>query len=330
MAIARRDLLGIGAAAALTMAASACRAGTGQDDSAHRPPAPGASPHAVATSRIVGQPAPGVLYFGASVPYYRSLETWEQELGAVLGVNRSYFTPDENETAQLVSRCRDDVAHGRLPHVSVKPPASWREVAAGSHDDWLTGMFAPLAEEGMPIIFTLNHEPENDVGGPGMQPPDFVAMQRRTIRLAAEVAPLVLVVPVLQGWRFDPLRSDTDPSDWIVPDAPVAGVDVYNPWSPTNGDEWRSLGSRLDEVRGWLGDTPLVIGEYGCREDPRNPGLAAEWLRDAAEYARTHNVVAMSYYNSGRHEPGGSWELTGETEAAFAELLASEWVARLA
>ena len=29
----------------------------------------------------------------------------------------------------------------------------------------------------------------------------------------------------------------------------------------------------------WFGNTPLAIGEYGCREDPGVPGLAAEWLR---------------------------------------------------
>ena len=79
---------------------------------------------------------------------------------------------------------------------------------------------------------------------------------------------------------------------------------------------------------GWFGDTPLAIGEYGCREDPDNPGLAAEWLRDAAEYARTHNFVSMSYFNSGVNSPDGTWALRASTEQAFAELLASDWVAR--
>jgi hypothetical protein len=128
----------------------------------------------------------------------------------------------------------------------------------------------------------------------------------------------------------DPLRDDgeADPSAWIVPEAAVIGLDIYNPWSPTNGKEWSSFGSRTEEVAGWFGDTPIVIGEYGCRVDPHNPGLAAEWLRDAAEYARTHNIVSMSYFNSGVNSPQGTWELTRETERAFAELLASDWVAR--
>jgi hypothetical protein len=187
-------------------------------------------------------------------------------------------------------------------------------------------MLEPLA--GIPVLFTLHHEPENDAGPPGMQPSDFVAMQRRVIDLAATKAPQVVVTPVLQQWTFDPVRTDIFPADWLVPEASVMGLDIYNPWSPTNGKPWRSFGSKADEALEWLGDTPVVIGEYGCREDPNNPGLAAEWLRDAASYALEHNIISMSYFNSHVNSPEGTWELRGQTEEAFADLLASDWVAR--
>ena len=167
-------------------------------------------------------------------------------------------------------------------------------------------MLRPLGAESAPVFFTLHHEPENDAGPEGMQPSDFVAMQVRAIRIAAELAPQVTIVPVLQHWTFDPLHVDVDPSAWLVPEASVIGLDIYNPWSPTNGKAWRSFGSKADEVIGWFGDTPLAIGEYGCREDPANPGLAAQWLRDAAYYARTHNIVSMSYFNSGEDSLEGS------------------------
>lgn len=124
------------------------------------------------------------------------------------------------------------------------------------------------------------------------------------------------------------MRTDVDPSAWIVPEASVFGLDLYNPWSPTNGQPWRSFASKADEVVSWLGDIPLVIGEYGCREDPDNPGLAAEWLHDAAQYAREHRIISMSYFNSPMNTEDETWELTRETEQAFAELLACDWVAR--
>lgn len=262
------------------------------------------------------------------MPHHRSLTAWEKDLGNRLALNRSYFTPDHNETAQLVDRCRRDLAHGRLPHVSTKPLGTWRELAAGARDVWLASMLRPLGRLGGPVFLTLHHEPENDAGPPGMRPADWVAMQRHVIGLAAELAASVTVVPVLQSWTFEPSRHEVDPAVWIVPEAAVLGLDLYNPWSPTNGKAWRSFGSKADEVLAWFGSTPLAIAEYGCRDDPGVPGLAAEWLRDAAEYARSHRIVSMSYFNSGVGAADGTWRLDGTTEETFAELLAADWVAR--
>ena len=330
MQMARRDLLRLGAAVAAAAATSSCRGATTDPGGVTVPPAKaGVEKTAKAVTRgFPGRPAPGTLYYGASLPWHGSLPAWERELGRPLALHRSYFDPDRNESAQLVLRCRLDLERDRLPHVSTKPPGTWQEVAAGAHDPWLTGLLRPLGDEARPIFLTLHHEPENDAGPPGMLARDFVAMQRRAIRLAGDLAPKVTVVPVLQHWTFDPLNTRAEPDAWLVRDAAAIGLDIYNPWSPTNGKVWRSFGDKADEALRWFGDTPVVIGEYGCRDDPDNPSLAAEWLRDAAEYALGHNIISMSYFNSDQNAPDGSWELRGRTERAFAELLASDWVAR--
>lgn len=331
MVIGRRDVLRVGAVAAAAWAASACS--PTRDPATSRTPTTTTSraPSAVASPRggaLALQPQAGHLYYGASVPHYRSLEQWEGELGHSLAVNRSFFTPTRHQPRQLVECCLDDIAHDRLSHVSMKPQGTWRDIASGAQDTWLEALIGPLRETGRPILFTMHHEPENDAGAPGMLPADFVAMQRHLIEVAARGPSRVVVVPVLQQWTFDPVRTDIDPAAWLVPEATVMGLDVYNHWSPTNGQPWRSFGSKADEALSWLGDTPIAIGEYGCREDPENPGLAAEWLRDAATYAREHAIISMSYYNSRINAPEGSWELGGSTEQAFAEMLASDWVAR--
>lgn len=335
MPVTRRRLLGLGAAVTASLVTSACREAGPDVGATTTSPSP-RSPARV-TPRVVpgparpafaGQPPPGSLYYGASVPYHQSLSAWETELGSSLALNRSYFTPDHNERDQLVNRCHDDLAHGRLPHVSIKPPGTWHDVASGVRDAWLSDVLRPLGRSAGPIFLTLHHEPEDDAGPVGMQPADYVAMQRRAISSAAALAPQVTIVPVLQDWTFDPSRHDIDPSGWIVPDASVLGLDIYNPWSPTNRKPWRTFGSKVDEVIDWFGGRPLVIGEYGCREDPDVPGLAANWLRDAVDYARTHNIVSMSYFNSAVGAEDGSWELKGQTEQTFAELLAQDWVVR--
>jgi hypothetical protein len=329
MEIGRRGLLGLGAAVAISAATSACRdagAGGGRPSSASSMPTTAAT---AAPAQFPGAPPPGQLYYGSSLPRKQSLIDWEAQLGNRLSVHRTYFTPDHNETGQLIKTCREDQSFGRLSHVSIKPTWSWRSIASGRHDDWLDNTLRQLGEEGVPVFLTIHNEPENDAGPPGMTPVDYVGMQTNAIKLAAEVAPLVTIVPVLQHWTFDPLRDgDDDPSDWIIPDASVIGLDIYNPWSPTNGKNWRSFGSKAGEVMSWFDHVRVAIGEYGCRVDPQNPGLAAEWLRDAAEFGREHQFVSMSYFNSHVNSPDGTWALQGETEETFAELLASDWVCR--
>jgi hypothetical protein len=324
--IARRGLLGLAAAAVVTLTSS-CREQDGLPSGTAVAPAPSPTQQR-ARPRFAGDPGAGRLYYGASVPHGQSVTAWEKRLGSTLSVHRSYFSPDDNETAQLVAQCRDDFSHQRLPHVSVKPRWTWAEVASGGQDRWLDKTLRSLGELSSPIVFTLHHEPENDSGGVGMQPRDYVRMQRRLLDRAADLAPKVVIAPVLQHWTFDPTRDDIDPNEWLVRDAPVIGLDIYNPWSQESGKAWRSFGGKIDEVRGWFGDTPLIIAEYGCREDPADPGLTPEWLRDAADYARTHNIVSMSYFNSSVDAQGGTWALRGTAEDTFAGLLASEWVAR--
>jgi hypothetical protein len=334
MELGRRGLLGLGAAVALS--AAGCQDKTGKPPPTTPPPptttgnpTPTPTAAASATPRFPGDPGRGKLYYGASVPRGLSVTNWEAELGSTLAVHRSYFTPDHNEVAQLMDQCRDDIGHGRLPHVSIKPTWTWQSLAAGDHDGWIDLTLRKLAVQSAPVFLTIHHEPENDAGGEGMSSVDYVAMQSHVIERAATLAPMVSIVPVLQHWTFDPLRdADTGPADWLVPEASIIGVDIYNPWSATNGKLWRSFGSKAAEVLDWVGDKPLAVGEYGCRVDSTTPGLAAEWLRDAADFGRENGFVSMSYFNSHVNSPDGTWALQGETEQAFADLLTSDWVAR--
>jgi hypothetical protein len=340
MRVSRRAVLSLGAAAAADSLLVSCVGDAGRatkppvekSTGAAAPDKPWADRGATegrdarGGATFMGIPEEGHLYFGASLPYYRSLPAWETRLGESLALNRSYFRP--GQTGRLVEQAKQDLGSRRLPHVSIKPPGTWADVASGRLDRWLVGLLAGLHLERHPVFLSITHEPENDAGPAGMQPWDFVAMQRRAIRLARETAPNVTVVPILQAWTFDPSRSDSRPAAWVVPEADVFGLDAYNPWAPGNGKPWRSFASRVDEALPWVGSKPIAIGEYGCRIDPSYPARTAEWLRDAVEYARTHNVVSMSYFNSRLNSPDGSFELKGQTEVLFARLLKSPWVSR--
>jgi len=289
-------------------------------------PAAAATRRALATTvRFPGDPGAGRLYYGATVPYYQDLAAWEAWLGRPLASHRNYH--NASEIADLVATVADDTKNTRMSHPSIKAPGTWAEVARGDQDVWLEDLLRQVGALNVPVFLTIHHEPENDAGTAGMWPSQWVKMQERAIKKAAVLAPKATITPVLMQWTFDP-ASGRNPADWQVPSAKVFGFDAYNGWSPTNGKKWTTFGSKVDRIKPWTGGRPLVVGEYGCREDASDPERAAQWLRDAFAYARANNVVCMSYFNSRQNSPDGSWELDGRRAEVFRELLADPAVAR--
>jgi hypothetical protein len=297
--MSRRSLLALAAAGAL---ASACSS-SGPDNAA-----------------TYSFPRDGVFYGAATPP--DQLAAFEAKLGSPLSCYRSFFGSED--VGGLHSRVADDLWHGRMPIASIKPPGAWAQ-AAGDHE-WIESLVGPLGDLRRRLFLCVHHEPENDADHYGT-PADYVAMQNAVID-AAKATPSVVVTPILGSWSFDE-RSGRVPSEWKVDRAAVYGVDIYNPWSVANGKDWVPFSDKLALAHDEADGRPLVIGEYGCRSDPAQPGRAAQWLDDAFSAAIDADVVAMAYFNSSLNAPDGTWELDHETFPAFAQLLGSPDVAWL-
>ena len=266
------------------------------------------------TLRFPGDPGTGNLYYGAAVMASLSLPNLEKQLNGTLTVRRSYFSP--GQTGGLIGRAEEDQAAGRLPLISTKVPGTWADVAAGKYDSWLMPILQGLDALSKPVMFGLHHEPEDEAGPPGMAPSDWVDMQTHAVSLAKSAAPNVGIVPILMQWTLDP-RSGRDPQAWLVPSAPILGLDVYNDWSPGDGLPWLSFGQKASMAVQYAHGKPIAIAEYGCRTDPSQPGHAASWMTDAFAWCTNNNVAAMSYYDSNLHSRWGSWVLDAERIAAM-------------
>jgi hypothetical protein len=262
------------------------------------------------------------LYYGAAVPS-QNLHALEQAVGARLSCHRTYFVAGQE--GALIAQARTDIGLGRLPLVSIKPPGSWARTAADL--GWLDGLVEPLSEISGPVYLIIHHEPENDARSYG-SPADFVAMQRAALSRAARAGSNVTVVPVLSSWSFDTTAA-RQPAEWNVAEAPVYGVDLYNPWSPTNGATWTSFADRLALSLPTADGRPILIGEYGCRSDPSTPGRAASWMVSAFYDALRADVVAMAYFDSYRDSGDATWELDAETLPVFARLMRQRHVEHL-
>jgi hypothetical protein len=264
----------------------------------------------------------GRLYYGASMPAGR-LAGFESELGAPIACHRTYFRAGGE--AALAQQAAADLRAGRVPIPSIKPPAGW---AATARDNaWLDSVVEPLSDLPGPVFLAIHHEPENDAAQFGSAS-DFVALQRAALSRAAAAGKNVTVVPILTSWSFDE-RSQVDAPAWNVDNAPIYGIDVYNPWSIDNGKPWTTFGDRLALSADDADGRPMLIGEYGCRTDPADPGRAGGWMRDAFASALDADAVAMSYFNSGVGSRDGTWELDDERLPVFADLLHSRQVARV-
>jgi hypothetical protein len=280
---------------------------------------------AVATgTRFPGDPGTGRLFYGANVMPGLSLSALEDSLDHRLTLQRSYFNATQVDA--LVSQVTEDHAAARLPVVSTKLPGSWAEVASGEYDAWLHDLLDRLGTATEPVMLSLHHEPENDTGGPGMAPADWVAVQQRAITAAEGKA--ITILPTLMAWTFLP-QSHRDPAEWWVDGAAVMGIDCYNPWSSSNGAAWTTFEDGMAPARTYAGDVPLLIAEYGCRTPPNEPALAGAWMRDAFEYAYGNEIVGMGYFDSSLNSPDGSWVLDGVRTQAMNECIGKSQVVQL-
>jgi hypothetical protein len=257
--------------------------------------------------RFAGDPCAGLLYYGASVEG-GDPRPLEEQVGTGLGLFRSYMQAS-TPASKFASRAAADVAAGRVPLISTKVPGSWADVAAGKQDPWLLDRIEALDAVKGPVWLTLHHEPRGD--GP---PADWVAMQQHARTLIDQHADNIALVGILNGWDF--LQKGGNPGAYNHPvgtGVHIMGFDSYNPWSPTNADPWKSPEKTMSPattITSW--GYPTLVGEYGVREDPDNPGAAAAWMAQVYDIAVDSGFVALSYFDSGANSPDGTWDLTGE------------------
>ena len=177
------------------------------------------------------------LYYGAGVPR-DNLAPFESRARPAAACSQLLRAAEE---ASLVAQVRNDLDSGRMPITSIKPPGSWAETARDNA--WIDGVVEPLGELDEPVFLSVHHEPENDAASYGTAA-EFKQLQNAVLSRVAKHARNVIVVPILSTWSFDE-RSKRRPSEWNVTDAPVYGLDLYNPWSATNGKDWVSFEDKL-------------------------------------------------------------------------------------
>jgi hypothetical protein len=284
--VPRRAFLA-GALGSVAVATVGCS--SSPDTSTARP-----SPTRQGGPRFAGDPGPGQVYLGVSLSIDEPASAETDFGGEDITLARRFYRAHQTELMKQV--VPGDVAQGALPLVSFKVVGSWRSLADGRHDQWLDEILEALDSLHAPAMVALHHEPENDVDDGDNTPATWVAMQQRMIKRAASLKQ-VTPVPVLMNWTFQ-ARSQRDPREWLVPEAALMGVDVYNPWQPGSGADWVEFADMYDLIAQVVTDQPLIVPEFGSTADPFDPTRAALWMRGAFDTAVREGVVGLAWFDA--------------------------------
>lgn len=275
-----------------------------------------------------GRPAVGTVFWGSSIggngdPVVRH----EQPSGQALSIRRTFFDWGQR-TSGMINTAKDDIAHDRLPWVSVKPP-SWAAMASGAYDAEIDAMLNALKSVPGPVWLTVHHEPEGG-GSAGNTPDDpagpagHVDMNRRVRqRMTALNIRNVALAPILMTYTWTTFSGRNPDAWWATGIYDFLGVDHYM------DAEASLLTPNFAKVRAWAAgkNTEMAIGEWGMRGTNTAAGQRVRNWFDAAVGSSNDGggarVIALSAFDSGLNSPTGSWVLMGEQLTVFRQLLGS-------
>jgi Glycosyl hydrolase family 26 len=273
-------------------------------------PEPAPTPGPGGTSGILA-PTSGALWGTTQFTF-----AWEGQLGRRFDIVHFYHQWTQPfPTAEE----RDLASGGRVLLLNWKPPGgsgSWASVAAGGQDAQITATANRLKSFGRKLFLAFHHEPEDNVGEYGSAS-DYARAYRHIHdvfeRVGASNVIWVWNVMGFMGWQhlFDQLYPGDQYVDWIA-------YDPYNWYGCRAGAKPQTFAEITKPFYDWSAarhpSKPLMLGEFGLREQPAGAMSKAEWFRDAVATLKTSRtrIKAVVYFNN-LH--ACDWRITSSTSS---------------
>jgi hypothetical protein len=264
-------------------------------------------PHVLLGARALGGFQPGGP--GNALTDAAEFEHIERLIGHKLAAERFYYQWDDAWPTQAAYHA---VAEGRIPVISFgQGPWTWPQIAAGMGDVQLRARFRELKSAGglfLDAILGFMNEPESKAGKLGT-PAQYRAAFRHVVTVARQLGLPNKWTTFLQNYTW----RARNPNDWWPGDAyaDYLGVQGYgsNPNTPTaedcNANQWRSFADTFKAPYDFAvaHGKPMLIGEWGQREDLAHPYRKAQWFKDARaamKSSMTQIRVLLYYHSDGR------------------------------
>jgi beta-mannanase len=275
-------------------------------------PSPGPSPGPGGSLSAIMAPSGGALW-GTS-KFDRS---WESQLGRKFDIAHFYHQWTSNfPTAEE----RSIAAEGRLLLLNWKMPSPWSSVASGSQDGQIAAVAGRLKALGRKVFLAPHHEPEDQVGSFGSASDYARAFRRIVDEFRQAGANNVIFVwnmmGYVGGWGsiYPQLYPGDSYVDWIA-------WDPYNWYGCKSGQKPRSFAEITKPMYDWTAahapGKPLMLAEFGLREQPAGAPSKAEWFRDALVTLKTTRtrIKALVYFNTNHT---CDWRITSSSSSVAA------------
>jgi hypothetical protein len=231
-----------------------------------------------------------------------AISSFQAKLGRSQTLEREYVSWDQSWPTSTDAWSRD---HGAVPFISWRAQltsgaaVAWRDIASGSQDATIDARAADLKAFGSPLIFTFNHEPENDhVAGDAAA---YVAAFRHVEdRFRLDGVTNVSYAWTVMAWSFGRGTADAFyPGDDYVD---IVAADGYNDSGcPTPGPTrtFTQIFGGAHEFAMSHG-LPLLVAEWGAATDPSLPPARPAWIAQVAQQAQTWpELKGLIYFDAG-------------------------------
>jgi beta-mannanase len=288
-------------------------------------PSPGPSPGPGGSLSAIMAPSGGALW-GTS-KFDRS---WESQLGRKFDIAHFYHQWTSNFPT---TEERGIAAEGRLLLLNWKMPSPWSSVAGGSQDGEIATVAGRLKALGRKVFLAPHHEPEDQVGSFGSASDYARAFRHIVDEFRQAGASNVIFVWNMMGYVgghgdiYPALYPGDSYVDWIA-------YDPYNWYGCKSGHKPRSFAEITKPMYDWTAahapSKPLMLAEFGLREQPAGVPSKAEWFRDALVTLKTTRtrIKALVYFNTNHT---CDWRITSSTAsvAAYKQVGLDTFVNRL-
>jgi len=243
--------------------------------------------------------------------------SWEAQMGRKFDIAHFYHQWTSNfPTAEE----RTLAAEGRLLLLNWKMPSPWSSVANGGQDAQIATTANRLKALGRKVFLSPHHEPEDQVGSFGSTS-DYARAFRRVVDgfRRAGAGNVIFVWNVMgyvggHGDIYPQLYPGDSYVDWIA-------YDPYNWVGCKSGHNGRSFAEITKPMYDWTAahhpNKPLMLAEFGLREQPAGMPSKAEWFRDALVTLKTTRtrIKALVYFNTNH---ACDWRITSSSSSVAA------------